>query len=127
MERHVRFLQGNIVELLRHQQTDDTQTLSKIFEYWSAIQLTVEKNVPFNVWKDINPDVKGKFNLPQNDMGVDLATDDFKTLVQCKFYSETTCINCREFSTFPLFHMQFKNYSDIRMVLTRTPCNLAKI
>ena len=97
-QKHVRFLQGNIVDLMRR--PPNNLTLPTLFEYWSALQLTLEKNVPFTVWKDIDPNIKRNHKVPHKDMGVDLTTDDFKTLVQCKFYSEMSCINWGGFGTF---------------------------
>jgi superfamily II DNA or RNA helicase len=75
----------------------DNYDLSKIFEYYTCIQLAGEYSTPFYEYNDINKDYKEKYGLTKADSGVD-ASNMKDIAVQCKLRSKTLCWG--EFSTF---------------------------
>ena len=71
--------------------------LSKIFEYYSCIQLTHQLNKPFYLYDDVEPEYKNQNNMSIIDTGID-AMDKINSIVQCKLRQKT--LTFREISTF---------------------------
>ena len=71
--------------------------LSKIFEYYSCIQLSLEKNQLFYHYDDINPSFKEENYLTLVDTGID-ACNMIDTIVQAKLRKDT--LNWSDCSTF---------------------------
>ena len=66
----------------------DNYNLSKIFEYYSCIQLTKKYNQEFQEYTDIDPEFKEQNKMSRNDTGID-ACNLIDTIVQCKLRKDT--------------------------------------
>ena len=75
----------------------DNFDLSKIFEYYTCIQLTKENRSEYYQYDDIDPDFKEKHNMSSNDTGID-ASNLIDTIVQCKLRKNN--LTWKECSTF---------------------------
>lgn len=99
MEEQKKFIILKVKSLL---EKNNELTIPAIFEYFSAYKMCEEYKENFNVWGDISPDLKEKNNFPNNDMGVDIANENFYHLGQCKYYQNST-ITWRKLCTFLSF------------------------
>lgn len=70
-------------DLLNSEKELSLKNISKIFEYYSCIQLMNEFNKPFYLLEDISPDFKEQNQMTKSDSGID-ACDLVDTIVQCK-------------------------------------------
>lgn len=68
----------------------DNYDLAKIFEYYTAIQLSNEYGRVFYEYNDISPDYKESLKMHKSDCGVD-CSDMVNTIVQCKLRKEVLC------------------------------------
>jgi superfamily II DNA or RNA helicase len=75
-------------DLINSKKDIDNYDLSKIFEYFSAIQLTKKYNQPFYEYNDIDPNFKEENKLTRTDTGIDLC-DLNETIVQCKLRNKS--------------------------------------
>jgi hypothetical protein len=98
LQAHIRLLEWRMYGLIMGKQTAHTKPI--LFEYYSAVQLSYWTKTPFNVWADISPEQKTRFNLPVPDTGIDVANDEFTVLGQCKYYGKDICITRKKLSTF---------------------------
>src|SRR5437762_999879 len=105
MKRYVDLLKDSIKGLL----TDEKHELMmpKTFEYFVALKLSKFYQTQFYGWADIDPLKKKQLNLPLNDKGVDCCTEDFKRLVQIKYYNDTSVVNYSSLATFLAFPQFF--------------------
>jgi len=75
----------------------DNNKLSKIFEYYSCIQLSKKLEQIFYEYDDIDPTFKEKNKMTRNDTGID-ACNLIDTIVQCKLRKDSlTWENCGTF------------------------------
>lgn len=121
-DSHLYYLHRSIHDLLLHE--SNMLTLPTLFEYYCALQLSLQYDKPFTVWKDISPLSKSNYDihLTFRDKGVDCASSDFKQLVQVKQYGENTSICRGTLSTFLSFrHFLHPTKRDgIQLLLART-------
>jgi len=75
----------------------DNYDLSKIFEYFSCIQLSKKYERPFYEYNDIDPEFKEENKLTRNDTGIDFC-DLIDTIGQCKLRKGS--LTWKECSTF---------------------------
>ena len=75
----------------------DNNDLCKIFEYYSAIMLSIEYGINYLVYDDIDPDFKELNKMSRNDTGIDLC-NLIDTIVQCKLRKGQ--LSWKECSTF---------------------------
>lgn len=99
LEKHKNqiLLQGKIIGKQRNSLTDPT-----LFEYACAYYLSESEGKRCYVWKDMPALMKIERGFPLNDKGVDIVEEDFKNLIQCKYYEKST-IYWQSLSTFLAF------------------------
>jgi hypothetical protein len=88
---------NDLIKSGKNIQNWNNNDLWKIFEYYTAIELTNEYKTPFYCYEDIDPTFKEDNNMSKNDTGIDLSnlTD---SIVQCKMRKNT--LTFTECSTF---------------------------
>jgi superfamily II DNA or RNA helicase len=92
----------------------DNKDLSKIFEYYTAIQLSEQYGQNFYEYNDICPNFKELNDMSKNDSGVDLC-NLVDTIVQCKLRSKSlTWGECSTFFASQTIFSEEKNKVIIR-------------
>jgi superfamily II DNA or RNA helicase len=92
----------------------NNKNLSKIFEYYSCIQLSKKYNQHFYEYKDIDPNFKEENKMTRKDTGID-ACNKIDTIVQCKLRKNT--LTWQECSTF--FGSQNIFNSELKKIIVR--------
>jgi superfamily II DNA or RNA helicase len=108
----------------------DNNNLSKIFEYYTCIELEKKYNKPFYEYNDIDPIFKEDNNMSQTDTGVDCC-DLIDSIVQCKLRSNSlTFTECSTFFAHQNIYDDKTNQTVIRwknLIIARNDgCKLAK-
>lgn len=114
---HTRFLESKIYKLI-YKNPKNNLTLPTCFEYYSAIFLTNLYDTPFNVWKDIDKNIKNVHGFPKRDLGIDLSNDTFSIIGQSKYYTKST-ITYEKLSTFLAIEKLANSSNNIKSVLIR--------
>jgi hypothetical protein len=124
---HINFLDKNIYNLLKKLDSQSNNIIwPTIFEYYSAVQLSITHKKPFWVWKDIPKEEKLKAKLPVLDKGIDISDETFTNLGQCKYYSNGNYITYNKISSF-LATRVLVGRQDINFNLIRTnDCKIDK-
>lgn len=112
IDRHLKFLQ---TQIFLHR-----EKLPIAFEYYVAHKFTKDFGQVFFVWKDVPESLRTMYQLPARDKGVDCISDDTKTLVQCKYYSQKNTIYYNKLSTFLGFVQFFGDDCKRNLYLVRT-------
>lgn len=106
----------------------DHYDLSKIFEYYTCIQLMKEQNKPFYEYHDIEPLFKEINKMSQNDTGIDCCNLE-DTIVQCKLRKTSLCWNeCGTFFGSQNIYDEKQNKTIVRwqqLILSRNDCHLS--
>jgi hypothetical protein len=76
------------------------QHLPTLFEYYSAIHLTKERQSRYYVYNDLPDSHKRNAGFPLTDKGVDLVDETWKHIVQVKYYGSKQRIHYGKLSTF---------------------------
>lgn len=114
---HTRFLESKICQLI-YKNPKNNLTLPTCFEYYSAIFLTSLYGIPFNVWKDIDKNIKNLHGFPKRDLGIDLSNHTFSIIGQSKYYTKST-ITYGKLSTFLAIEKLVNSSNNIKSVLIR--------
>jgi len=87
----------NLINSGKDMHSLDNNDLWKIFEYFSCIKLSEERETLFYEYNDIDPNFKELNKMSRNDTGIDCC-DLLNTIVQCKLRKNT--LTWRDCSTF---------------------------
>jgi hypothetical protein len=115
--------------LIKSNREINNKALSKIFEYYSCIELTNEYERQFLVYDDIEPDFKEENKMSRLDTGID-ASDCIDTIVQCKLRENTLTLKdcCTFFASQNKFDEE-KNKIIVKwnnLIITRNECKISK-
>ena len=88
LDRYNIYIKEKYESLVKSGNEIDNYNLSKIFEYYSCIQLTEKYNQEFREYDDIHPEFKEQNKMSRNDTGID-ACNLIDTIVQCKLRKDT--------------------------------------
>ena len=88
LDRYNIYIKERYESLVKSGNEFDNYNLSKIFEYYSCIQLTKKYNQEFREYDDIHPEFKEQNKMSRNDTGID-ACNLIDTIVQCKLRKDT--------------------------------------
>src|SRR5437868_5890087 len=107
----------------------DHYNLSKLFEYYTCIQLMHEHQRPFFEYNDIDPTFKEINQMSKQDTGIDCC-DTIDTIVQCKLRKDTlTWTDCGTFLASQNIFDEQQQETVVRwkkMILARNECHLSK-
>ena len=87
----------NLINSGKDMHSFDNNDLWKIFEYFSCIKLSEERETLFYEYNDIDPNFKEINKMSRNDTGID-CSDLLNTIVQCKLRKNS--LTWRDCSTF---------------------------
>jgi len=82
------YIRDKYNDLIKSGNEIDNKKISKIFEYYSCIQLSKKFNQTFYEYDDIEPTFKEKNKMTRNDTGID-ACNLIDTIVQCKLRKDS--------------------------------------
>src|SRR5437868_2956601 len=107
----------------------DHYNLSKLFEYYTCIQLMHEHQRPFFEYNDTDPTFKEINQMSKQDTGIDCC-DTIDTIVQCKLRKDTlTWTDCGTFLASQNIFDEQQQETVVRwkkMILARNECHLSK-
>jgi len=120
-QKHLYYLNSQIYDLysliIQQNAEINNYSLSKIFEYWSCLQLSKQYQKPFNVYEDIDEDIKLERAMTKHDTGIDFANENLKKIGQAKL--RKTRLSWREISTFAAhLGFQYSQNPDVQGLLT---------